>query len=403
MQAPFLAPDDLGRPTRTVDYERGGVALSDPSLGLDVKTWRARLVGDQVRISAEPYDTETVYLEASGITELSLAFDQNMRPMVAFMQGGAAKLNWYDSLAGEVVTTTLAAGTRSPYLALDDKRDGQSGSSDVILAYILGNRLCTRQQRDRFTIETTRKWFVGNAVSIKRMGMNAGLRLQWELTGLQNRLLARAFLAGWTPTSSVLSASSITVNAPTGIRAGDILCAAVVHRSALTVPAGWTLRASQACTNGTDQTVSILSENTASPADSGAAFAFTVASAGFIAAAMFVARAESGGAALLGTAVTTVNGTATNSVNAASANATLQAGELHVLVATSINAQGITTTPSMPTGVVLISGPGSSMRLAIGYQLRDLGQSISGSVAFDNGTPTSNGLAAITLRFGVPP
>jgi hypothetical protein len=399
----LLTPDDVGRPLRTEDYELGGIALSDPTQGLQVQNWRARLVGDEIRISPAPYDVETVLITDTGITELSLAFDQNMKPVLAYMAQNQAKLWWYDSLAGEQVTTILPAGVRSPYLAMDDKRDFANGSNDVILAYIIGNRLCTRQQRDRYNIETTRKWFVGNAVSIRRMGMSAGLRLQFELVGLQNRPLARPYLAGWSPTVSQLNASSISVTAPTGVKAGDLLYAAVVHRSALTVPGGWTLRRAEAMTNGTGQTLSVLSKNTVGPADSGATLAFSVASLGFVAAAAFVVRGEALGVTQRAVSAAVVNSTATNAITAQALNATLLAGELHVLVASSINAQGITTTPVMPAGATLVSGSGPNMRLAIGYQLRDLGQSIAGNVTFDNGTPTSNGLVAITLAFGVPP
>lgn len=402
LPARMLTPDDVGRPLRTEDYELGGIALNDPTQGLRVQNWRARLVGNEIRVAAAPYDTEQLLITDTGITELSLAFDQNMKPVLAYMAQNQAKLWWYDSLAGAQVTTILPAGVRSPYLAMDDKRDFANGSNDVILAYIIGNRLCYRQQRDRYNTERTLKWFSGNAVSIRRMGFSAGLRLQFELAGLQNRPLARPYLAGWSPTVSQLNASTITVNAPTGMREGDLLYAAVVHRSALTVPAGWTLRRAEAMTNGTGQTLSVLSKNTVGPADAGAALTFTVASTGFVAASSFVVRGESLGVTQRAVAATVVNNTATNSATAQTVNAALLAGELHVLVASSINAQGSTTTPVMPAGATLVSGSGPNMRLAVGYQLRDLGQSMSGNVTFDNGTPTSNGLAAITLAFGVP-
>jgi hypothetical protein len=169
----------------------------------------------------------------------------------------------------------------------------------------------------------------------------------------------------------------------------------------LTPAAGWTLRASQACTNGgTSQTLSVYSKDVVTLADAGASFTFTVASSGFVAGGSFCVRGEEGAASLLGSANTSVDSVSTNAVAAPAANATQLAGELHVLLATSVNAQGITTTPSMPAGVTLISGSGPNMRLAFGYQLRDLGQSMSGNVTFDNGTPTTNGLDAITLRFG---
>jgi len=165
--------------TKTVDYEDGGVAIQDPTQGLLVKRWRARLVGPDVIVDAadvEPF----VLITGAGITEISLTFDQNMRPALAFVQDGVAKLRWFDSVPGEVVTTSYA-GIRTPRITLDDKRYTQTGSSDVILAYIRvsDGALCFRMQRERF--ETERVLDAGPHKGLIKIGFSRQLQLQFML------------------------------------------------------------------------------------------------------------------------------------------------------------------------------------------------------------------------------
>lgn len=179
--AEFLEPDDIETPSSLVDYELGGVGLNDSSQGLKVRTWRLRLVGNDVRINADGVP-ETTLFTRSGITELSLAFDQNMRPYVAFVQNGQSVLRWYDTLAQQQVFLDLAAGTVTPRVCLDDKRPLQVGASDVILAYVLNGNLYFRAQRDRFEVEYLLQEDVGGRLI--RVGMNRKYRLQFLLEEL---------------------------------------------------------------------------------------------------------------------------------------------------------------------------------------------------------------------------
>lgn len=174
--AEFLAPDDIEASSSLVDYELGGVGLNDASQGLKVRTWRLRAVANDIRISAESVPEVTLFTR-SGITELSLAFDQNMRPYVAFVENGQSVLRWYDTLAEQQVFLDLAEGTVTPRVCLDDKRPLQVGASDVILAYVLNNNLYFRAQRDRFEIEYLLKADVGGRII--RVGMNRNYRLQF--------------------------------------------------------------------------------------------------------------------------------------------------------------------------------------------------------------------------------
>lgn len=153
----LLFPDNAD-PSPLMDYELGGVALNDPSQGLRVKTWYCKTVIDGVKeitsISIGASDVvPIVFLVGDGITEASFAFDQNMNPVVAYMQNGQAKFYWFDTAVSGYVTTVLPAGTRSPKCCLDDKRPSQVAASDILLFYARGTKLYYREQRDRYLVE----------------------------------------------------------------------------------------------------------------------------------------------------------------------------------------------------------------------------------------------------------
>ncbi|WP_444897898.1 hypothetical protein [Microbulbifer sp. SSSA005] len=145
-------------PARDItDYEMGGVAIQNPSEGLEYQIWRARILNDgtEIVLDAREVDAYTI-ITGTNITEVSLAFDQNMRPVIAYVESGTAKLCWYDSSQGVQVTTSWP-GVITPQVSLDDKRPIQPSASDVIFAYLRSvngeQRLYYRQQRDRYTVE----------------------------------------------------------------------------------------------------------------------------------------------------------------------------------------------------------------------------------------------------------
>lgn len=399
--AALLAPDNLGRAARKTDYELGGVGLSDSSEGLEGYTWRARLSGNDVLLGRQPYDAETVLLTEAGISELSLAFDQNMRPLLAYVALGQAKMRWYDATIPGEATLALPADARSPFVSLDDKRQISitGGVSDVLLFYLRANRLCYRQQRERFETERTLAWLEGAATSIGKVGMNTGYRVQVEIVGLQNRLAVGAVLADWTPAAFLASVTSIAGAAPDDIATGDLLHAAVMHRGALTPPGGWSVVAAQSCTRGAlTHSLTVLRKDTAAPGDAGTVFTFTQAGAERMGLAYFVVRGTTGSVAATGSPQTVaVNDLATNTITAPIVTAAAE--ELVVTVATSANGGAAVTQPSVSPGMSLVSGPASQCRLGVAYQRRAAGQTNAGRFTFDAGSPTTNGLAAITLRF----
>lgn len=150
INAPFLErANEIRAPL--VDYEMGGVALYDASQGLMVKLWTLYADGENVWVTADGVEP-TLLFSLPGIREVSLAFDQNMRPFVAFMQHSMARYWWYDTLTASMIFSDLPEAI-TPRCTLDDKRTMQQMSSDILLAYIKNNNLYYREQRDRFLIE----------------------------------------------------------------------------------------------------------------------------------------------------------------------------------------------------------------------------------------------------------
>ena len=138
----------------TESWELGGVGLSDTSQGLASHTWRAWKDSKAIYIQRTdlPKDTSKTLLAASDITEVDLTFDQNMRPVLAYVSGGIAKLYWYDTVS-QSQTITDFPNVQNPRVSLDDKRAFNTAKSDVIFAHINNDQLCCRYQRERYGIE----------------------------------------------------------------------------------------------------------------------------------------------------------------------------------------------------------------------------------------------------------
>lgn len=163
-----------------IDYEMGGVALNNPSQGLWVQLWRVRVDGDVVYLGPDGGTEQPAFIRA-GITEVALAFDQNMQPAIAFVQSGMAWLWWFDSSVPGMVFTQFP-GILNPRLTLDDKRPGQVGNSDVILAYLRAGSLYYRQQRDRYQTEYLLS-SVPPCGGLASVCMSTGNRLQFAFGG----------------------------------------------------------------------------------------------------------------------------------------------------------------------------------------------------------------------------
>lgn len=175
----MLTPDSQTM-ARLEDFEKGGVAIGDASEGLNAYRWRCYMDGSTVTLQRDGTDPVALFIQGD-IVELSFAFDQNMRPHVAYQLGdGSIRLRWFDSILNAYVTTNFGNG-RNPRLSLDDKRPKQALNSDIIFAYISGSALRYRQQRDRFGVERTLATGIGAASSLLNVGMSRNLRLLFSL------------------------------------------------------------------------------------------------------------------------------------------------------------------------------------------------------------------------------
>lgn len=174
----YLPPDERNT-SPLVDYEIGGLAINNAAGGLMQRVWKSWV--DGVNVMLQPEGGEPILLfTAVDITELALAFDQNMQWSIGYIQAGLLKLRWFDSLAGGY-TTSVFTTARNPRMTLDDKRPQTLSRSDVILAYLRDNSLYYRQQRDRFLIERELRDNIYPGMRLKSIGMNKNLRLQFEL------------------------------------------------------------------------------------------------------------------------------------------------------------------------------------------------------------------------------
>lgn len=175
-----LAPEDKLR-----DWEMGGVALNDPSQGLEYQLWKYTLVIDpltdhgQVFVQA-PSVLPTLLFEGDFISEIAGAFDQNMNPMVAYQQSGDAKIWWWDPTIPGMVHTTLPPGCIDLRVTLDDKRQFNVADSDIILSYVRDGSLYFRLQRERYATEHLLEEGV---LRLVYSAMNTQWRLQWKALG----------------------------------------------------------------------------------------------------------------------------------------------------------------------------------------------------------------------------
>ncbi|AMD43393.1 hypothetical protein ZC03_006 [Pseudomonas phage ZC03] len=188
---------DLGVETSPVlDYKPGGIAIQDPTKGLDYQIWRGRVFSpntDQSRIVIDGrFSPEYEILQYPYICEFNFSFDFNMRPLAVFLANEILEVGgkevpvqncymyWFDNTLGDFDLIFLGSVIRTPKLLIDDPRMEESNFyslSDVCLFYWNNGNLYVRYLRDRFTEEHLLK---RNVPYIQRVGMNEYYRLQFE-------------------------------------------------------------------------------------------------------------------------------------------------------------------------------------------------------------------------------
>lgn len=171
---PYPLTDEI-----TTAYEWGGIDITDISQGLTAALWVLQYISGELHLGKVNTPLMPVLTVGAGVVKVALAFDTNMRPAYAWQIGeNSCVLRFYDTALADFTEVTFT-GIYSPCLTLDDSRTQSSSISDIIFAYLKGNQLCYRQQRDRFLIE-----YVLAEVTqqhLMRVGMNKSHRLQFML------------------------------------------------------------------------------------------------------------------------------------------------------------------------------------------------------------------------------
>lgn len=181
LEADFYGPRNDNQINNThIDRDFGGVAFQDPTEGLLYQEWTGRVINNHTQVTIEAPNTPPIVVVTApeGISEFAFTFDQNMNVAVAYVTRGITYLNWYDTIAGQQVTTEFGWGFNNPRVTLDDKHTASTATSDIILAYLRNGHLYYRQQRDRYTVEyLLMEDFPG---TLERIGLNDKNALQFE-------------------------------------------------------------------------------------------------------------------------------------------------------------------------------------------------------------------------------
>lgn len=164
-----------------VAYEMGSLALTNPAGGLLQQLWTLKSDGTRIILSS-PTQPPFVILTDVLITEIDLAFDQDMFPFITYVSLGIVKFYWFDPTISKFVTSILSEFAISPRCTLDDKRPFDVGNSDIVLMYIdpVVGQLAYRLQRDRYeTINLLGP--VSSNLRVQCVNFADTQRLQWTL------------------------------------------------------------------------------------------------------------------------------------------------------------------------------------------------------------------------------
>lgn len=177
----FIVPQ---RHHTNMDFELGGLAVQDGSLGLTYQLWSS--VYSDGRIILRPKEGAPYLFDSGACIEHSFTFDQNMNTCIVWNSDASkpTKLNWYDPLIGDQVTWDLPAHYDNPYVVLDDHREFRRGDSDILLVYIYQGKLRYRLQRERYLQEH----IISDALNRKltQAGMTRNYRFRFR-TVFQNK------------------------------------------------------------------------------------------------------------------------------------------------------------------------------------------------------------------------
>ena len=157
----------------TVAYTQGGPTFANAEHGLLGYVWKA-YVDEHSQVVVKREDTSDVYVitQKSGITQLDLTMDQNMRPFLTYVANGLPYYYHFNSEDSSYSEVALDASIKFPRCEIDMRETYDIPNSDIILAYTRDGNLCYRIQRERFGKEyiiatdkrKTMLWRIGRLV-----------------------------------------------------------------------------------------------------------------------------------------------------------------------------------------------------------------------------------------------
>jgi hypothetical protein len=184
---PFVPGNYINRVKTAVDllvgWEMGGLQLQDPTGGLLQQLWTVVCAdGQNIFVTAPNQPTPILIVTDFNVTEVDLAFDQNMFPFVTYQANGLTKFYWYDPTVPGFVVSTLLTLAQSPRCTLDDKRAFDISNSDIQLLYInlVTQNLCYRIQRERYATEHVLA-AATLTTHLRCVNFADNLRLQWTV------------------------------------------------------------------------------------------------------------------------------------------------------------------------------------------------------------------------------
>lgn len=168
---------------KLVAFEMGSLQLQNPAGGLLQQLWTLVCDGSNF-IVYSPTTEPQLLISDLNVTEVDLAFDQNMFPFICYLANGNLKYYWYDPVSQQFETVNLGLGYRTPRCTLDDKRAFDVSNSDVNFSYInQSQQLCYRLQRERYQTEHVLTQLT-SVEYLDAVNFNDGDRLQWAIGAL---------------------------------------------------------------------------------------------------------------------------------------------------------------------------------------------------------------------------
>ena len=128
-----------------------------------------------------PNQTPALVRTGDFITDVSLAFDSQMRPAVAFVDSGVSYLQWFNPDIGGVETINLGGASTvaiNPKITFDYKLTTLYPQAGLILAYINGGQLHVREEQTQF--REARLLDPGPFIALNRIGLGVGYRMQFQ-------------------------------------------------------------------------------------------------------------------------------------------------------------------------------------------------------------------------------